>query len=207
MDDTRAALSEKLGTLEQRMVDTMHDAADAVAQTVDNVKDAVHDTVESVKDTFDLRHQVDRHPWAMVGGSIALGFVGGYLLVRRGATQPTANGAIQHAAAATPPFAAPHNGTGARPLDDTAAKPNPEPVQVVAERACGNGANHPFGTEIAKLKKLAIGTLLSIVRDMITRPAPQTLQAGLTEVIDGITIQLGGEPIRGPVLRSEATAN
>ncbi len=90
MDDTRAALSEKLGTLEQRMVDTVHGAADAVVQTVDNVKDAVHDTVANVKDTFDLRHLVERHPWAMVGGAIAVGFVAGYLLVRRGPAQPVA---------------------------------------------------------------------------------------------------------------------
>ena len=81
------------------MVDTVHGAADAVAQTVDNVKDAVHDTVANVKDTFDLRHQVERHPWAMVGGSIALGFVGGYLLVRHGAAQPAANGSNQRAPA------------------------------------------------------------------------------------------------------------
>jgi ElaB/YqjD/DUF883 family membrane-anchored ribosome-binding protein len=90
MDDTRAALSEKLGTLEQRMVDTVHGAADAVVQTVDNVKAAVHDTVENVKHTFDVRQLVDRHPWAMVGGAIAVGFVASYLLVRRGTAQRVA---------------------------------------------------------------------------------------------------------------------
>src|SRR5579859_6838521 len=88
MNDTRAALSAKLETLERRIVDTVHGTADAVVQTVDNVKDAVHDTVGSVKDTFDLPLQVDRHPWAIVAGSVALGFLGGYLLYRRAVAQP-----------------------------------------------------------------------------------------------------------------------
>jgi ElaB/YqjD/DUF883 family membrane-anchored ribosome-binding protein len=213
MDDTRAALSEKLGTLEQRMVDTMHDAADAVAQTVDNVKVAVHDTVvavhdtvETVKDTFNLHHQVDRHPWAMVGGSIALGFVGGCLLVRHGAAQPAASGSSQRAIADTPPLTAEHNGKGARPTEGASTKADSGQARAAFEPGGSNGSHHSFGTEIAKLKRLAIGTLLSIVRDMITYSAPEPLQARLTEVIDGVTVQLGGEPIRGPVLKMGQTA-
>ncbi len=106
----------------------------------------------------DIRHRVDRHPWALVGGSIALGLMGGYLLLRHVAAQRAA--------------------IGYRP-----------PVP----------ADTPAAAEIARLKRLAIGTLLSVVRDRITRSAPEPLHAGLTEAIDGITLQLGGEPIRGPV--------
>lgn len=116
MEGTRAALSEKLETLEQRMVATVHGAADAVAQTVDNVKDAVHETVDNVKGTFDLRRQVERHPWAMVGGSIALGFVGGMLLHRHRATRAV-NGHSQPAPADAPLITAQATpqGKGARP--------------------------------------------------------------------------------------------
>jgi hypothetical protein len=200
MDDTRAALSEKLETLEQRIVDTVHGAADAVVHTVDNVKDVVHDTVGSVKDTFDVPLQVDRHPWAMVGGAVALGFAGGYILYRSGAAQP--------APAERPKISERHNGAvqDARPVHE-ALPPPPENAHGGAEAGCGTGANQPFGAEIAKLKRLAIGTLLSIVRDMITQSAPEPMQAGLTEVIDGVTVQLGGEPIRGPVLKTAKTAD
>src|SRR5262249_38838293 len=82
MEETRAALSEKLETLEQQVVGTVKDARAAVTDTVETVKGAVHDTVETVKETFDVSRQVERHPWAMLGGSIALGFLGGRLYER-----------------------------------------------------------------------------------------------------------------------------
>src|ERR1043165_10251918 len=70
MHDTRASITEQLQTLEQQVVDSVQGTATAVEQTAE----AVHETVENVKDTFDLRLQVRLHPWAMVGGSIALGY-------------------------------------------------------------------------------------------------------------------------------------
>ena len=84
LDETRDSLSEKLATLQQQVVHSVHGATNAVNETVATVKDAVHDTVASVKETFDLSLQVKRHPWGMVAGSIAFGYLGGYLLRRSG---------------------------------------------------------------------------------------------------------------------------
>ncbi len=80
-----------LGETGQQVVDTVQGATTAVAETVENVKDAVHDTVETVKDTFNLHLQVKRHPWAMVAGAIALGWLAGYLLRRRRPHRSRAN--------------------------------------------------------------------------------------------------------------------
>src|SRR5262249_19642153 len=79
MEETRASLSEKLESLEQQVVGTVQNARAAVNDTVTNVKDAVQDTVDSVKDTMDIRRQMQRHPWVMLGGSMALGYIGGRL--------------------------------------------------------------------------------------------------------------------------------
>ena len=76
MEDTRTSLQDKLESLEQHVTDTMHNATDAVTDTVDSVRGAVQDTVDSVKDTFDVRHQVERHPWTMFLGAALVGFVG-----------------------------------------------------------------------------------------------------------------------------------
>src|SRR5260370_10532692 len=80
MEETRASLTEKLETLEQQIVETVQGATSAVTETVENVKEAVHETVSEVKEkvhetvdtvklTFDLRQQVDRYPWLLVGGA------------------------------------------------------------------------------------------------------------------------------------------
>jgi len=93
MEMQRAALAAKLETLENKIVETVEGAREAVAETVQTVKEGVRDSVstvketvqnsvESVKETFDLRLQVERHPWAMIGGAVAVGFAAGYLLNR-----------------------------------------------------------------------------------------------------------------------------
>src|SRR5579859_1541072 len=99
LDETRASLSEKLETLEQQVVHSVHGATNAVNETVESVKDAVHDTVAKVRETLDIPLQVKQRPWGMVGGSIALGFLGGYLLRRRGLDRPSVS---QYSQAAFP---------------------------------------------------------------------------------------------------------
>jgi hypothetical protein len=79
MEETRTSLAEKLETLEQKVTTTVQDAASAVTDTVETVKESVEASVEAVKNTLDLGLQTERHPWGMVGGSIALGFLGGWL--------------------------------------------------------------------------------------------------------------------------------
>jgi len=87
MEETRASLADKLDTLENEVLGTVHNATAAVAHTVEDVKsvvgtvtDSIQDTVESVKEAFNLSEQVRRHPWAMLGGAAAAGFLGGWLL-------------------------------------------------------------------------------------------------------------------------------
>jgi len=57
MDETRAALTDKVEALENRVVSTVESATAAVSETVAEVKSAVTDTVhsvtETVQETFD----------------------------------------------------------------------------------------------------------------------------------------------------------
>ena len=51
MLETRAALADKLETLEQQVVGTVHSATSAVTDTVACVKEAVQQTVESARES------------------------------------------------------------------------------------------------------------------------------------------------------------
>ena len=88
MEGTRAALQDKLETLEQQVKETVDSATEAVT----TVKESVRETVDTVKETFDLRRQVERHPWTMLCGAAAVGFLGGRLLEGIGAVSPSAPG-------------------------------------------------------------------------------------------------------------------
>ena len=210
MDETRASLSEKLETLEQQVVDSVHGATNAVNETVESVKDAGHDTVATVRETFDLPLQVRRRPWVMVGGSIALGYLGGYLLRRRGSDRPSAKRWSEPAFPDGPQIAHLRNGdiNGYRSMEEM---PSKKPAQEVSQKPSEPGflseVHHQFEAEINKLKGLAIGSVLGVVRDLITQSGPEQMKAKVAEVMDGITAKLGGEPIRGPVLKDYFRAN
>jgi hypothetical protein len=186
MQDTRSSLADKLENLEQQVVDTVHTATSAVADTVTSVKDAVHDTVAtvkdsvqstvtSVKDSFDIPAQVDRHPWAMMAGSVALGYVGGRFLSPSGSKPATER---------RPSISAAANGSG------MAAE---KPATASATENRFTGVAELFAPEIATLKGLAIGSLLGLVRDIVAESAPPRLRHQLVEVINKVTEKLGGE--------------
>jgi ElaB/YqjD/DUF883 family membrane-anchored ribosome-binding protein len=81
MRDTRAAITEKLGVLEERVTERIEDIQHRVESTVGTIQDSVHDTVQRVKQTVDWRHQMNEHPWAMFGGAVLTGFVASRLMV------------------------------------------------------------------------------------------------------------------------------
>lgn len=189
MEETRVSLTEKLETLEQHVVETVQGATTAMNETVENVKEAVQDTVATVKDTvqdtvdgvketFNLQHQVEQHPWGMMAGSIAIGYLGGYLLSRP-RTRISANIGMQHPLPVSQPTSS---------------------VPTSSGPSWWTGVSALFAPEIAKVKGLALGVALGIVRDSITQAAPEQMKSELANVIDNITAKLGGEPLQAPVL-------
>jgi ElaB/YqjD/DUF883 family membrane-anchored ribosome-binding protein len=77
--ETRTAISQKLEMLEHRIQETVEGTKTTVEELVDRVKDVADDFVDRTKQTFDPTHQVNQHPWAMVGGAILVGYVLGVL--------------------------------------------------------------------------------------------------------------------------------
>jgi ElaB/YqjD/DUF883 family membrane-anchored ribosome-binding protein len=93
LEDPRASLADKMGTLEEGIKDAWHGATAAAARAVEGVKSATETTVHAVQGAahstskamgraFDVPAHVRRHPWAMMGGAMLLGVAAGYLLGR-----------------------------------------------------------------------------------------------------------------------------
>lgn len=192
MEETRSSLTEKLETLENQVVETMQGATSAVTETVEKAKEAVQDTVETVKETFNVRRQVEHHPWLMFGGSVALGYLGGRLLNRREPSSVGFHGSALYG-----------NGWGGKRHGDAMqeavrAAPATESLRPAEERENWLGAVvQRFEPEIDRLKGLAVGAVLSLVRDMVASSAPSQLRPQLTEVMNNITTKMGGQPLAG----------
>lgn len=188
----RAALGDKLETLEHKIAgtvqaandavrDTVRDARSGVEATVQSVRESVHASVASVHDTLDVTAQVDRHPWGMFAASIAVGFVAGCIVNRAAA--------------------APGNGRSGNRGPDAAPMPGYEPAAPPAAAWASNLAR-TFAPEIQQLKDLAIGAVAAVVRDKVSESVPDAMRAQVADMVDNVATRLSGVHERVPAERS-----
>jgi hypothetical protein len=198
MEETRTALSDKIETLEEKVVGVADTATTAVADTVQTVKAVVENTVESVKvgvegtvetvkGIFDIRGHVERYPWAMFAGSVAAGFLAGKLI---------------------PSWPRGESSDGAARPDYAAAYTPPPTAREHKHKEGGTSwlgwLGEQFGPELEKVKGMALGAAFGLVRDMLARSVPQSLGSQVKEVVDSFTTKLGGKPVSGPMLPESA---
>jgi len=194
MEQTRSSLAGKLEALESEFRGTVEGATSAVAntvetveKTVENVKESVKETVETVKDTFNVRRQVERHPWAMFGGAFLVGSLLGGLLGR--SHRRRRQSAPAETPSPTPPEPARNGGyrNGATKKQSQEAKESDE--------------GGPFHSAFESVKGLAVGTLMGTLRDVLVNAVPSNLADDLAGVVDNLTTRLGGKTLP----RSEET--
>jgi len=177
------SVSETVASVQDRVSETVASVQDTVSGTVASVKEGVADTVDAVKGAFDISGHVQRHPWAMMGCSIAVGFVGALLVPpprreRRDMHLPQWLGGRPEA---LPP---PQIGTQPQPV-----RHEPGWFDEMIER---------FEPALDKLKELAIGATTGMVGEMILKNVPQHLHADVSSVIDQFTNAIGGKPTPHP---------
>lgn len=79
---TRVAIAEKFGAIEQHIGTTMQHARTMMTQVADRTTSSVHETMRATKEAFDPSVHASRHPWAFVGGALIIGYAVGTLYHR-----------------------------------------------------------------------------------------------------------------------------
>lgn len=204
VDTVKETIAETVSTVTETVQHTVEAVKGTVESTVGSVKETMAETVESVKSFFDVPHQVDRHPWLMLGGSVLLGYVGGRLLTprRRAAdkapafrtTAPEPAFRPSYESSYAPAAPAAPRAESARAQETEARPSQPSWLSRIGEQ---------FASEIDKVKELAIGTLLGVARDMVTRSTPENLRHDVSEIINNFTTDLGGKVFKEPFLAQE----
>jgi len=218
MQDTRSALTDKLEALEQQVVNTVQSITNPVVETVESVKKAVEDTVgavrdtvqstastlsgaaeqtmETVKETFDVSRQVERHPWLAMAGAVAVGFIGGRLLL------PDNTGSKGQATTSGSPFPDSMNRATAEP-----PRHNGHPDGARTERSESqeeswvSNLTDTFSPEINQLKGLAIGAAVGVVRDLVTQNLTGEMGSRLKDWLNKLTEKVGGKPFAEPLIK------
>lgn len=179
---THSLLSQKLENLEEQVMSSVEKSKAAVSATVSTVNDTVHQGVEAVKDAIDVRSHVDQNPWMMVSGSVALGFVLGSLF-------PTMKGSkIQHSGySISEEFQSTGQGCVEGSTDDPSVLHALEPAFIT-------------------LRGLALGAMVSTVREVIGDKLPPSIGEHVMEILDSVTNKLSAKPSLGNTNRSRSVS-
>jgi hypothetical protein len=169
MEETKAQLSDKLESLEQQVSETVqstgtavNSTVEAVHETVDAVTGAVQDAVRTVSHAFDIRRQFDRHPWLVLGGSVALGYLAAEVLTG----SETKSEPPPETVPSLPPSADNADHRNGRPAVESAA--SAAAVAVARESDLQSSSWR-------QLRSAAIGVLSGIVQDVASRAVPHVM--------------------------------
>jgi ElaB/YqjD/DUF883 family membrane-anchored ribosome-binding protein len=180
VQETKAAVDETVATVKETVVETVQETRSAVKETVASVKDTMNDGVEGVKDIMDVSAHVQRHPWLSVGGAVLCGYLLGSLLPngqapRRERRYLSADKPSQYG-----------NGD---------ARYNYQKPPAVGQTEAAPSWLSTFDPELQKLKGLAVGAALGVVRDMITEAVPPQMADQVRTLVDDVTRKVGGDPV------------
>lgn len=221
MLETRTALTEKLEALQDTVVTAVQGTTESVTETVQNVKEAVQDTVsnvtesvqetvQSVKSTLDIGAHVQNHPWAMFGGAVALGYLGGRLIPSASTVAHAATSAATSAAsaatgamgaAASNLTSSPSSGYGA---SSYGASSHGAPSGGAYQPSASSSSNGPTWVDslteaarpaIKQLEGMAIGTLMGVLGELAVGAAPEGFKPQLKDMLEKLNTTLGGERV------------
>ncbi len=75
---------DRVKTQSARIMEDAANAADHAGETVDAARQSLDVAAETAREIVDWKEQFDKHPWAVLAGTIALGYAGGSMLKRDG---------------------------------------------------------------------------------------------------------------------------
>jgi len=184
---TVEAVTESVESVRESVQETVEKVTETVSETIGNVTEQFQETVKSVTETFNIQLQCERHPWAVFGGAVAVGALGAYLL--GGSSEKKSFASL------SPPEPAPSGPS----VVGTAASAVGGALGGVAS-SVGGALGGFLGQQVGNLKGLAIGTMMGLVRDVVKKALPENLKDKVSEEVDRLTRNLGGEPIQGSIL-------
>lgn len=187
VSDTVEAIKETVQNTTSAVSETVGAVKDSVKDTVDTVKETVAQTVQggvdAAKDFLNVPRHVQRHPWAMVGGSFAAGFVLGRVF------HPSDSGSSQQVTSETESTIMgqqkehrPHNG-----------KHREKPSHHASAGGFLSTLFEQITPELKQLRGVALSMAAGLIRDSLVQSLPKQSQPEFTDIFDRIVGKLRGE--------------
>jgi len=182
--DTVESVKETVEGVTDKLQETVSGVTDSVQEAVEGVKESVQETFKSVAETLNVKLQAERHPWAVFGGAVAVGCLGGWLL--GGSSRESRQSSWLPSSGPTPEPKTNGNGTHAAPQS--------------SQNDDQSGVGGWLWEQLGGLKGMALGAMMGVVRDLVVQAVPETVKERVTEEVNKLTKSLGGEPLKGSLL-------
>jgi ElaB/YqjD/DUF883 family membrane-anchored ribosome-binding protein len=216
MEQTRASLTEKLETLEQKVVGTVEEATAVASQTVESIKETVATVNETVKETVTAVNETVKESVETVKGTVS-------------AVEETVKESVEtvkdwfdiNAHTQEHPWLVMGGsvavgyclGTFFKPISQAASTAVTSMYQTEAPTHHNGGARRQaeqehaqtkpswmdrlseWAPEIDKLKSLALGVLFGTIREVVVQAVPEHIGEQIKDVFDSAAKKVGGKPI------------
>jgi hypothetical protein len=183
--DVKATVDTTLVAVQQGVAGTQA----AVGAMVEHVKGTVEETVATVQRTFDLPLQTEHHPWPMVGGAVLVGYMlGSWGGGHPSAAGPTAQRATEASRSGSPPAS-------------RASPARPQPQQGIVSGILDQ-VKVETKAEIAGLTSVAVGAVISILREMFKQAMP-----ALASHLEKAHTKQGGQASDSPAQQQAAMSS
>lgn len=180
---TQSQLSAKLQSLENQVSNTVNSTGNAVNATVG----AVQNAVESVSNTFDIRRHFDNHPWLVLGGAVALGYLAVELLTGS-SKNPESASETNHSPCQLEDCKSHSNeslGSGDSAIETMSQD---APAAFAYESGCK-------GSNWRQLRSIATSALIGIVQDLAKRAVPHAMNYLAGNPVVGKTVRAAPDPL------------
>ena len=167
MDSEGTAMRQQMDVTLDELTGKLEELEHQVSATVRTVKDSVN----SVRDTFDLKLHMRQRPWTLLAGATALGFLGGMRSGRHRSGHTAEDGKGDSATLArADPDEHPHT----RVSDGSNGKDATRPATGASPSWLAN-LGGTFQPEIAELKGIVLGSLIELVREVVTKQVSKSM--------------------------------
>jgi len=190
VENVTGAVEGTVNTVKETLAGTVNTVKESVTGTVNTVKESVTDSVQSVKDALDITGYVDKHPWLVMGGCVAVGYALGSMLPSASGHHTTSGSTSTPGSLYEPPASPPSSSSA---WGATSAAPTSTGSE---SRSWTSFVPDSWMPLIDKLKGLAIGTMSGVIGEMVMKAVPENIKSEVTQLLDDATQRLGGTPLR-----------
>ncbi len=174
---------------------TVGGAIDSLKSHVESTEDTLKSSIQAVREHVNLTHMVGQHPWGMMGGAVAVGYWLGHVLDSSSSTHEHHESLFETRIDALPSRTDFSSQNAESQGDASPASPGSSSPASDSQPSTKARLSRVLAPHVTQLQGIAVGSIMSLVRDVLTKSLSPAWSGPVANAIDDLTRELGGKPV------------